>query len=113
MSALDLASGRLPMLITGVGQMVEPHRGGKIRILAVCGGKRSWRRPVVPTLRECGINLSNSTTCGLYGPAAMAPELVRRFAAAARSWPCRGRGRGRWRAACSSRRRPGRSSWRR
>ncbi|MFC5496884.1 Bug family tripartite tricarboxylate transporter substrate binding protein [Caenimonas terrae] len=82
-SALDLASGRLPMLVTGVSQMVELHRAGKIRILAVSGGKRSSQLPDVPTLRECGINVSNTTTCGVYGPAGMAPELVRRFSAAA------------------------------
>jgi tripartite-type tricarboxylate transporter receptor subunit TctC len=82
-SAVDLASGRLPMLVTGVSQMVELHRSGKIRILAVSGGKRSAQLPEVPTLRESGINVSNTTTCGVFGPAGMAPELVRRLAAPA------------------------------
>jgi tripartite-type tricarboxylate transporter receptor subunit TctC len=82
-SAVDLASGRLPMLITGVSQMVEMHRSGKIRILAVSGSRRSPQLPDVPTLRESGINVSNTTTCGVFGPAGMAPELVRRLGAAA------------------------------
>jgi tripartite-type tricarboxylate transporter receptor subunit TctC len=82
-SAVDLASGRLPMLITGVSQMVELHRAGKIRILAVSGSHRSSQLPDVPTLRESGINVSNTTTCGVFGPAGMAPELVRRLGAAA------------------------------
>ena len=44
---------------------------------------RSAQLPDVPTLRESGINVSNTTTCGVFGPAGMAPELVRRLAAAA------------------------------
>ena len=82
-SVVDLASGRLPMLITGVSQMVELHRAGKIRILAVSGSRRSSGLPEVPTLRESGINVSNTTTCGVYGPAGMSAELVRRLAAPA------------------------------
>ena len=82
-SAIDLAGGRLPMLITGVSQEIEMHRSGKIRILAVSGSKRSPALPDVPTLKESGINVSNTTTCGVFGPAGMAPNLVKRFEAAA------------------------------
>jgi tripartite-type tricarboxylate transporter receptor subunit TctC len=82
-SAVDLASGRLPMLITGVSQLVEMHRAGRIRILAVSGAQRSASLPEVPTLKESGIDVSNTTTCGVYGPAGMAPELVQRLNAAA------------------------------
>jgi tripartite-type tricarboxylate transporter receptor subunit TctC len=80
---VDLASGRLPMLITGVSQMVELHRAGKIRILAVSGSRRSSGLPEVPTLRESGINVSNTTTCGVYGPAGMSADLVRKLGAPA------------------------------
>jgi len=82
-STVDLSSGRLPMLITGVSQEVEMHRAGKIRILAVSGARRSPALPEVPTLQECGINVSNTTTVGIYGPAGMSPELVQRLGTAA------------------------------
>ena len=81
-SAIDLASGRLPMLITGVSQEIEMHRSGKIRILAVSGSKRSPALPDVPTLKEAGINVSNTTTCGVFAPAGMSADLVKRLGAA-------------------------------
>jgi tripartite-type tricarboxylate transporter receptor subunit TctC len=82
-SVVDLASGRLPMLITGVSQMVEQHRAGRIRILAVSGSHRSPQLPDVPTLRESGINVSNTTTCGVFGRAGLPPALVQKLGAVA------------------------------
>jgi len=82
-SVVDLASGRLPILITGVSQLVEMHRAGGIRILAVSGARRSTLLPEVPTLKESGIDVSNTTTSAVYGPAGMAPALVRRLNEAA------------------------------
>jgi tripartite-type tricarboxylate transporter receptor subunit TctC len=79
---VDLASGRLPTLITGLSPLVELHKAGKIRILAVSGEQRSPLVPEVPTLREAGVNVSSSTSTGLFGPAKMAPELVARLHAA-------------------------------
>ncbi|MDB5829753.1 MAG: Tripartite tricarboxylate transporter family receptor [Variovorax sp.] len=81
-SVVDLASGRLPILITGVSQLVEMHRAGRIRILAVSGARRSTLLPEVPTLQESGIEVSNTTTSAVYGPAGMAPALVRQLNAA-------------------------------
>jgi tripartite-type tricarboxylate transporter receptor subunit TctC len=79
---IDLASGRLPMMITGLSPQVELHRAGKIRILAVSGETRSPLVPEVPTLKEAGVNVSSTTSTGLFGPPKMAPELVGRIAAA-------------------------------
>lgn len=82
-SVVDLASGRLPMLITGVSQMIEQHRAGRIRILAVSGSHRSPQLPDVPTLRESGINVTNTTTCGVLGPAGLSTALVQKLGAVA------------------------------
>lgn len=79
---IDLASGRLPIMITGLYPQVELHKAGKIRLLAVSGDQRSPLVPDVPTLKEAGVNLSSSTSTGLFGPPRMAPELVQRLAAA-------------------------------
>ena len=79
---VDLVSGRLPFVITGQSNLMEPHRQGRVRILAVSGEQRSSVLPEVPTLREAGIALSSATTVGIFGPAGMAPELVRSLQAA-------------------------------
>ncbi|NML45827.1 tripartite tricarboxylate transporter substrate binding protein [Ramlibacter sp. G-1-2-2] len=73
---IDLASGRLPMMITGLQPMVEMHKAGRIKLLAVSGSVRSPLVPEVPTLREAGVDVSSSTYTGVFGPPKMAPELV-------------------------------------
>ena len=78
-ATIDLAAGRVPMMITGLNAFVEMHRAGKLRLLAVSGEQRSPQVPEVPTLKEAGINVSGSTTTGVYGPPRMAPDLVRRL----------------------------------
>jgi len=79
---VDLASARLPIMITGLSPLVELHKAGKIRILAVSGDQRSPLVPEVPTLKEAGVNVSSTTSTGLFGPPRMAPELVQRLHAA-------------------------------
>lgn len=76
---IDLAAGRLPMMITGLQPMIEMHKAGKIRILAVSGDTRSPLVPEVPTLKEAGVNVVSSTYTGLFGPAKMPPEVVKRL----------------------------------
>jgi tripartite-type tricarboxylate transporter receptor subunit TctC len=79
---IDLASGRLPMLITGSSALVEMHRSKKIRMLAVSGEQRSELVPEVPTLKEAGLNIAIQNSAGLFGPAKMSKELVEKIAAA-------------------------------
>jgi tripartite-type tricarboxylate transporter receptor subunit TctC len=76
---IDLSSGRLPILITGLQPQIQLHKSGRIRILAVSGDKRSPLVPDVPTLAEAGINISSSTSTGIFGPARMPPQLVQRY----------------------------------
>jgi tripartite-type tricarboxylate transporter receptor subunit TctC len=76
---VDLAAGRLPMMITGLQPMIELHKAGKIRLLAVSGDVRSPLVPEVPTLKEAGVNVVSSTYTGLFGPAKMAPDVVKRL----------------------------------
>jgi tripartite-type tricarboxylate transporter receptor subunit TctC len=79
---IDLAGGRLPIMITGLSPQVELHKAGKIHIVAVSGETRSPLVPEVPTLKEAGVNVSSTTSTGLFGPAKMAPDLVAKIAAA-------------------------------
>jgi tripartite-type tricarboxylate transporter receptor subunit TctC len=75
---LDLAEGRLPVMITGANSFVEMHKAGRVKMLAVSGEQRSARVPDVPTLKEAGIDLSSATYTGLFGPAKLPREIVQR-----------------------------------
>jgi tripartite-type tricarboxylate transporter receptor subunit TctC len=74
---LDVASARLPMMMTGLSGMIELHKAGKIRVIASSGSQRSPLLPDVPTLAQAGVNVETSSTVGIFGPANMAPEVVR------------------------------------
>lgn len=76
---VDLAAGRLPMMITGLQPLIEMHKAGKIKIMAVSGDVRSPLVPDVPTLREAGVNVTSSTFTGVFGPAKMPPDIVKRL----------------------------------
>jgi tripartite-type tricarboxylate transporter receptor subunit TctC len=76
---VDLAAGRLPMLITGLQPMIEMHKAGKIKLVAVSGDVRSPLVPEVPTLKEAGVDVQSSTYTGVFGPAKMPPDLVKRL----------------------------------
>jgi tripartite-type tricarboxylate transporter receptor subunit TctC len=76
---IDLSAGRLPMLVTGLQPLIEMHKAGKIRIMAVSGDTRSPLVPEVPTLKEAGVDVVSSTYTGVFGPAKMPPDVVRRL----------------------------------
>ena len=80
--SIDLAAGRLPIVITGTSNLIEAHRQGRIRLLAVSGAERTPSIPDVPTLQQSGIPLTSATTVGIFGPAGLPPELVKRYNAA-------------------------------
>jgi tripartite-type tricarboxylate transporter receptor subunit TctC len=74
---LDVATGRLPMMMTGMAGMIELHKAGKIRALASSGSTRSPLLTEVPTMMEAGLNVNTTTNVGIFGPAGMPPEIVR------------------------------------
>jgi tripartite-type tricarboxylate transporter receptor subunit TctC len=78
-SVVDLVGGRVPILITSADLMMEMHRSGKIRILAVSSDERQPTLPDVPTLKEMGYDVSMVITNGVFGPAGMDPKLVAHF----------------------------------
>jgi tripartite-type tricarboxylate transporter receptor subunit TctC len=49
---------------------------GQFRLLVTWGAQRSKRWPTVPTLKEVGIDIVESTPFGLIGPAGMDPKVV-------------------------------------
>lgn len=76
---VDLSTGRIPIMITGTSPLVEMHKSGRIKLLAVSGEQRSALAPDVPTLREAGLDIAIQNSAGLYGPANLAPDLVEMF----------------------------------
>ena len=79
---IDLASGRLPMMITGTSPIAAQHKAGKIRMIAVSGEKRSPLAPEVPTFKEQGFDVVIENSAALYGPARLPREMVERIHAA-------------------------------
>lgn len=76
---IDCASGRLPIMITGTSPLVQQHKAGKIRLLAVSGEQRSALAPDVPTLKEAGVDVVIQNATGLFGPAGLPRETADRI----------------------------------
>jgi tripartite-type tricarboxylate transporter receptor subunit TctC len=80
----DLVSGHIPMMTPNVtGQVLELHRTGKIRILAVNAAQRLGAAPDIPTAIEQGLpGMIGLLFLGLFAPAAMPKQIVDRIAEA-------------------------------
>jgi len=78
----DLVSGHIPMMTPNVtGQLLEFHRAGKIRILAVNAAQRLSAAPDIPTAMEQGVpDMIGLLFLGLFAPAATPQALVARIA---------------------------------
>src|SRR5215204_871168 len=80
----DLVSGHIPMMTPNItGQVLELHRTGKIRILAVNGPERLQAAPDIPTAIEEGLpNMIGVLFLGLFAPAGTPKAVVDRIAEA-------------------------------
>jgi tripartite-type tricarboxylate transporter receptor subunit TctC len=78
----DLMTGRLPMHITTVGEVIEHHKSGSIRILATASASRSRFLPDVPTLRESGLDVEAPNWFAMYAPAGTPATVAERLRAA-------------------------------
>jgi tripartite-type tricarboxylate transporter receptor subunit TctC len=74
----DLVSGHIPMMTPNVtGQVLELHRSGKVRILAVNGAQRLAAAPDIPTAIQEGVpNMIAVLFLGLFVPAATPKAIV-------------------------------------
>jgi len=54
----DLIGGQIPLAFDTLDSLLPQHEGGKLRILATSGAKRSPLSPTVPTFKEQGLPLS-------------------------------------------------------
>jgi tripartite-type tricarboxylate transporter receptor subunit TctC len=77
-SIADLVSGHIPMATINVtGQLLELHRAGKIRILAVTAPQRLKGAPEIPTAIESGLpNMVAQLFTGLFVPAGTPKPII-------------------------------------
>jgi tripartite-type tricarboxylate transporter receptor subunit TctC len=81
----QLIGGQLASGVTGEPEGVTMSRGGKVRILAISGGKRSSLLPEVPTFEELGFTGVNVNSFNaFFAPKALPKPLAERFNAALR-----------------------------
>jgi len=82
----DAMGGQVAMITPNVtGQLLELHKAGKLRILAVTTPKRLPAAPDIPTAIEAGLpDMVAINVIGLYAPAGSPDDIVRRIAEATR-----------------------------
>jgi tripartite-type tricarboxylate transporter receptor subunit TctC len=83
----DLVSGQIPIGLPGVtGQLLEFHRTGKTRILAVTAPARLTAAPDLPTAAELGFpGMTVTGSIGLLAPAGTPPAIIEQIAQATRT----------------------------
>jgi tripartite-type tricarboxylate transporter receptor subunit TctC len=82
----DLASGHIPMMTPNVGgPLIDFHRAGKVRILAINSTTRIKAAPDIPTAIEAGLpGMIAGNLNGLFAPAGIAQPIVDQIAEATR-----------------------------
>jgi len=82
----QLIGGQLASGVTGEPEGVTMSRGGKVRILAISGGKRSALLPSVPTFEELGFSSVNVNSFNaFFAPKGLPRPLAEKFNAALRT----------------------------
>jgi tripartite-type tricarboxylate transporter receptor subunit TctC len=74
----DLAAGHIPMMTPNVGgPLLQFHRAGKVRILAISANRRLQAAPDIPTATEAGLpGMVAANFNGLFAPAGVPKDIV-------------------------------------
>jgi tripartite-type tricarboxylate transporter receptor subunit TctC len=75
----DLVGGQIPIVVTTTSDVLEQHKGGRIRVLATSDRQRSAFLPDVPTFKQAGYDIEGSGWYGVFAPAKTPPEIVERL----------------------------------
>jgi tripartite-type tricarboxylate transporter receptor subunit TctC len=83
----DLIGGQVPIGIVGItGQVLELHRTGKMRVLAVTSPARLTAASDLPTAAELGLpGVTVTGSIGLLAPAGTPAEIIEQIAQASRA----------------------------
>jgi tripartite-type tricarboxylate transporter receptor subunit TctC len=78
---LDVLSGQVPVYFGNLNELIPHLASGRIRVLAVSGGKRASQLPNAPTVAEQGYpGFRTETWNGVVAPAGTPQEIVERVA---------------------------------
>src|SRR5471032_1584328 len=82
-ASIDVIGGQVPAQVDQLNAAIGHIRGGKLRPIAVTSAVRVPELPDVPTVKESGISelkdFTYSTYTGLFGPAKMPPEVLKKL----------------------------------
>jgi tripartite-type tricarboxylate transporter receptor subunit TctC len=77
---VEVMSGRVPVMFSGIAPVLGSIREGKLRALAVPGTRRSPLLPEVPTFAEAGVpGFTFATSTAFYLPRATPSAIVERL----------------------------------
>jgi tripartite-type tricarboxylate transporter receptor subunit TctC len=76
----DLMGGHIDFYIGGIAGLLPPTKSGRLRALAVTGGKRASELPEIPTIAEAALpGYEVDTWFGMVAPAETSRELITRL----------------------------------
>jgi tripartite-type tricarboxylate transporter receptor subunit TctC len=76
----DLLGGQIPAAVEVVANLIQYHKAGRVRILAVAGAHRSPFLPAVPAVGEYKLgSLAASEMIGFYVPANVRPARIQKL----------------------------------
>jgi tripartite-type tricarboxylate transporter receptor subunit TctC len=78
----DLIGGQIAVVVTTTSDLLEMHKGGKLRVLATSDAQRSKFLPDIPTFREVGFDLEATGWYAIFAPAKTPAEIVQKLNAA-------------------------------
>ena len=79
----DLIGAQIPIGFGSLTELIEHHRAGRLRVLAVSGTQRARSAPEIPTFQELGLKgIDKNPWLAFFGPAGMQPAFVSSFNAA-------------------------------
>ena len=83
----DAIGGQVQMAVPGItGQVLEFHRSGRLRVLAVTSPKRLAAAPEIPTAAEAGLpGLIVTASLGLLAPSGTPTAIIEQIAQATRT----------------------------
>jgi tripartite-type tricarboxylate transporter receptor subunit TctC len=82
----DLIGNQVPIGFGSLTELIEHHRAGRLRVLAVSGTQRARAAPDIPTFQELGLKgIDKNPWLAFFGPAGLPPAYVASFNAAVRA----------------------------
>ena len=76
----DIIAGQVPIGFGSLTELIEHHRAGRLRLLAVSGTQRARSAPDIPTFQELGLKgIDKNPWLAFFGPAGLPPAFVNSF----------------------------------